>query len=133
MKFEEVLPALREGKRIKRKDVVWQNYYGFLFIGKTENKIFSDSVGNNDYKLTKEDLLANDWEIVKEPKKVKVKFRDLTKEQYMKFRKGDITNFCSFCPFSKTEGQLECINCWIYHKVLCNDKFLDQEIEIEEE
>lgn len=32
MKFEEVLPALREDKKIKRRNTVWENYYGFIFI-----------------------------------------------------------------------------------------------------
>ena len=64
MKFKEILPALREGKKIKRKDIVWQNYFGFLFISDTENEIFSDSVGYY-YEITKSDLNADDWEVVK--------------------------------------------------------------------
>lgn len=64
MKFEEILPALREGKKIKRKDIVWKNYFGFLFISDTENEIFSDSVGYY-YEITKSDLNADDWEVVK--------------------------------------------------------------------
>lgn len=66
MKFEEILPALREGKKIRRKDIVWQNYYGFLLTSETENKIFSDNVDNCDYKITKDDLNADDWEIYQE-------------------------------------------------------------------
>ena len=53
MKFEEVLPALREGKKIRRKDIGWENYYGFLFISETENEIFSDSVRNYYYEIKK--------------------------------------------------------------------------------
>lgn len=68
MRFEEVLPALRTGKKIRRKDIVWENYYGFLFVIENQNKIFSDSALNDDYKLTKEDLLVDDWEIVGEKK-----------------------------------------------------------------
>ena len=64
MKFEEVLPAFREGKKIRRKDIVWENYFGFLFISDTENEIFSDSVGYY-YEITKSDLNADDWEVVK--------------------------------------------------------------------
>ena len=66
MKFEEILPALREGKKIRRKDIVWQNYYGFLIISETENKIFSDNADNSDYKITKDDLNTDDWEIYQE-------------------------------------------------------------------
>lgn len=65
MTFEEVLPALREEKRVRRKDKVWQNFYGFIFIKEQANNIFSDSVESwREYKLTKEDLLADDWEIM---------------------------------------------------------------------
>ena len=80
MKFEEVLPALREGKKIRRKNIIWQNYYGFLFISEIENEIFSDSVVDCHYRITKEDLNTDDWEIVKEKRKVKL--RDLIKEQF---------------------------------------------------
>ena len=65
MKFKEILPALREGKKIKRKDIVWENYFGFLSISKTEeDEIFLDSVRDY-YEITKEDLKADDWEVVK--------------------------------------------------------------------
>ena len=66
MKFEEVLTALREGKKIRRKDIVWQNYYGFLFISETENEIFSDSVVDCHYRITTDDLNTDDWEIYQE-------------------------------------------------------------------
>lgn len=33
MKFEEALPALRQpNKAIRRKDDVWQEHYGFLYV-----------------------------------------------------------------------------------------------------
>ena len=135
MKFEEVLPTLREGKKIRRKDIVWQNYYGFLFISETENEIFSDNVWDCDYAITKEDLNADDWEIVKEKEKKKketkkVKLRDLTEEQYIKWQDESCDEYdCSNCPF-------RCIECnktfWVSCKDMYSDQFLDQEIEVEE-
>ena len=136
MKFEEVLPALREGKKIRRKDIVWQNYYGFLFISETENEIFSDNVENCDYKITKEDLNSNDWEII-EDKKI-VKLRDLTDEDYKKFIDNSCKNLvsdnkCKNCAFQNVNCYYFDKNCWInHHKSLYSNTFLGQEIEIEE-
>ena len=134
MKFEKILLALREGKKIRRKDIIWQNYYGFLFISETENKIFSDNADNCDYKITKEDLNANDWEIVEEKKKVKL--RDLTADQYRKWKNKNCTKYdCSKdCPFQKVKCYCSCkINdVWYLNKDLYSDKFLNQEIEVEE-
>lgn len=113
MKFEEVLPALRKGKKVGRKKwdkSYYVNNYGEAYV---------------DW----EDLLATDWEIVKETKKVKL--RDLTEEQYREYDCEE--RICAECPFSKVECNLKYDNCWIKHKELYSNKFLDQEIEIEEE
>ena len=133
MRFEEVLPALREGKKIRRGGMVWKRYYGFLFISETENKISTNSVvrSNCDYKITKEDLKADDWEIIKEKKKVKL--RDLTEEQWQKWRiKCGTSRLCSGCPFSRINCSIDNTSNWFYHKELYSDKFLDQEIEVAE-
>lgn len=130
MKFEEVLPALREGKKIRRKDIIWQNYYGFLFISETENKIFSDNVVNDDYRITKKDLCTDDWEIIE--KKKKVKLRDLTKEQYSSRLKNYCNLHCEHCCFKAVICVYTCESCRFNHKDLYSDKFLDQEIEEEE-
>lgn len=142
MKFEEVLPTLREGKKIRREDTIWQNYYGFLFLSETENKICSDNVESDDYKLTKEDLNADDWKIIKETKKVKL--RDLTEKQYKYFCKkyndpNDLCGnnnphyfdgtACNTCPCANTICDLEFDNCWFYHQDLYSDKFLNQYVE----
>ncbi len=134
MKFEEVLPALREDKKIKRRNTVWENYYGFIFMSKTENKIFSDNVVNCNYKITKEDLNADDWEIVKEKKKVKL--RDLTEEQFNKWVKNNCPkydDYCRGCPFQKVkcDNREKMNDGWYLNKDLYSDKFLDQEVEIE--
>lgn len=78
MKFEEVLPALRDGK--------------------------------------------------------KVKLRDLTEEQYIKWFKDNcrIYSNCDGCHFNNVNCFTCSFNCWINHKDLYSDKFLDQEIEVEE-
>lgn len=51
MKFEEVLPALRTGKKIRRKERPITTTLGL------DNKLIFISVEN---------LLADDWEIIKE-------------------------------------------------------------------
>ena len=62
---------------------------------------------------------------------MKIKLRDLTKEQYEKWLKNNcsVEAFCEHCPFFK----VSCIKgnrCWVHYKDLYSDKFLDQEIEI---
>ena len=130
MKFEEVIPALREGKKIRRKS--WGRVHSFIII--------KDDSLVDDYRcnvvIYAYDLKADDWEIVKEKKKVKL--RDLTKEQYKTFVDSKCGNQivgigCVDCPFYC----ISCLygkdnKCWIDNKDLYSDKFLDQEIEVEE-
>lgn len=126
MKFEEVLPALREGKKIRIKG--WKEIQ-YIYKPKNENDLRAE-----DYKavnLSWKDFFSDDWEIVEELKKVKV--RNLTKEQYREYGKGCADRICNKCPFHKVECNPQNSNCWFYHKDLYNDKFLDQEIEIEKE
>ena len=131
MKFEEILPALREGKRIRRTGWRNQGYIRKITIGIFE--LIADE-NNNTYVLTINDLCANDWEVIKEKKKIKL--RDLTEEQYKKWFKNNCDTFddCDGCPFSK----VRCINYdkrknwWIDNKDSYSDKFLNQSIEIED-
>ena len=112
MKFEEVIPALREGKKIK-------------VVGSSKSYQRKEQL----YCTMKVyDILYSDWEIVKETKKVKL--RDLTKKQYVKWRKNNCCiNLCaSSCPFKS----INCAIGWHNYKEMYSDKFLDQEIEIEE-
>lgn len=127
MRFEEVLPALREGKKIRRSSE--KNKDNCYFLEKEE------IIHNYDkYRLVSvfkyEDLMSEDWEIIKETKKVKL--RDLTAEQVKKWidencNRGD---YCKDCPF-------RCIECydtfWLSCKDMFSDKFLDQEVEIGED
>ena len=71
MKFEEVLPALRQpNKAIRRKDDYWQERYGFLYIAsplpsryscnivlETETHYGYDFINNVDWR-------ADDWEVI---------------------------------------------------------------------
>lgn len=134
MKFEEVLPALREGKKISLKGC---EVFKYLFKPKNENELKTEDYHN--IQLSWEDLFRDDWEIVKETKKVKL--RDLTEEQYEKW----FNNNC--CTKNKDKSITDCFKCvihnaicnpvvsrcWTKHKDLYSDKFLDQEIEIEVE
>ena len=127
MKFEEVLPALKEGKKIrKRKEVNEGDYY--VLDKKGIIHVYSD-YGKIRTCFTYGDIMNEDWEIVKEKKKVKL--RDLTAEQVKKWidencNRGD---YCKDCPF-------RCIECydtfWLSCKDMFSDKFLDQEVEIED-
>lgn len=59
MKFEEVLPALRKGKKIRR-NFWWEGHYFKLTLDEIvdqEKRVFV---------LSRDDLFADDWEIVKE-------------------------------------------------------------------
>ena len=76
-------------------------------------------------------LLNGIYEIVKLPKKKK-KLRDLTVEEYKKWLDNYHENghSCKGCIFSGTDCTIR--YGWINHKDLYSDKFLDQEIEVEE-
>lgn len=63
--------------------------------------------------------------------KKKIKLRDLTEEQYWKYSKKGCYTTCDKCMFRLVNCTNHDENCWIHHKDLYSDKFLDQEIEIE--
>lgn len=83
------------------------------------------------------EALINPEDIVKLPKetkKKKKKLRDLTPEEWDKWKEICSYTSCSECIFR----YVSCIRsdreeCWIHHKDLYSDKFLDQEIEVEDE
>lgn len=65
MKFEDALSLLKDGYKIRRKDIFWKDYYGFLsIIEEEENKIVSDNLIDDTYEITEKDLIADDWEVV---------------------------------------------------------------------
>lgn len=130
MKFEEVLPALREGKKITCSIIKNRGYHYIYYFDGT---IFCDSGGGCLYLTDKAIIEIDDWEIVEEPKKVKL--RDLTQEQLGKWKERNCEdNKCKDCVFN--QNKVNCIYvayCWIKDKSVFSDKFLDQEIKIEEE
>lgn len=59
MKFEEVLPALREGKKIKRKCMPYDYYH-------IKNNRIVDEYGDLYTFGVEADILQEDWEIIEE-------------------------------------------------------------------
>ena len=132
MKFEEVLPALREGKKIRINVEIWVQLLGYIALDGNDGVV--DKYGKL-YELDLSDLNADNWEVVKEPKKVKL--RDLTEEQYQKWILKNCDNYddkCEGCPFQKVycDRNPNIDDWWIRNKDLYSDKFLDQEVEIYE-
>lgn len=128
MRFEEVLPALREGKKITNEHI---KRCGYQYIYYRDWTIFENNGGY--WHLTDGDIVEiDDWEIVEE--KEKVKLRDLTKEQYKNWYKGYCYLYedCEHCCFKAVQCDYTYERCWINHKDVYSDKFLDQEIEVEE-
>lgn len=128
MRFEEVLPALREGKKITSEHLKKR---GYRYIYYRKQTMFDNEGGY--WHLTDYDFVeSDDWEIVKEKKKVKL--RDLTKAQYKNWYKGHCYLYedCEHCCFKAVQCDYTYERCWINHKDVYSDKFLDQEIEVEE-
>lgn len=71
MKFEKVLQDLKEGRRIRRTYIPWTNLYGFIQLKKDTEKIASDNAYDDFYKVSGEDICADDWEVVKGKRIVK--------------------------------------------------------------
>lgn len=76
-------------------------------------------------------LLTGEWQIVKLPKKKKL--RDLTEEDLKKWTKANCCKtVCSDCLFCNVYCGAFKDRSWIKHKELYSNKFLDQEIEVPE-
>lgn len=78
-------------------------------------------------------LLINPECIIKLPKEPKKKkLRDITLEEYRKWINKNCKNIsCDSCNLNNVACNMG-IRSWIHHKDLYSDKFLDQEIEVEE-
>ena len=132
MKFEEIIPALKEGKKARRKCWGVKNH-NYIVVDKEDDLIVDMVYGK--FPFTLGDLIADDREIVTEKKKVKL--RDICGVQFEEWAKKNCTklaeNYCDNCPFQK----VKCCNdnkvndVWYLNKDLYSDKFLDQEIEVE--
>lgn len=69
MTFEEVLPALREGKKIRRTDKCWQDIFGYVFYNNEKMGLLYSEPNAKEYfryDFDETDLFSTDWEIVKE-------------------------------------------------------------------
>ena len=101
MKFEEVLPALRAGKKVTSTLVDGINCK-YMYYSPEDGKFYTDK-GSQMYLFSDEFMKIDDWEIFKEKKKVKL--RDLTEEQYRKWQDKNCEKYdCSKCPF-------RCVDC----------------------
>lgn len=76
------------------------------------------------------DFLTEKYKIVKLPKKKKL--RDLTLEEYRKWKDKKCECECKECLFHFVHCYIGSDDGWIKHKDLYSDKFLDQEVEIPE-
>ena len=77
-------------------------------------------------------LLTGEYKIIKLPKEPnKKKLRDLTPEEWDKWKNEKCLYIdCKECIFSNVMCS-KIKECWIKHKDLYSDAFLDQEIEVE--
>ena len=79
-------------------------------------------------------LLNGDFKIIKLPKQNK-KLRDVTPAEYKNWFNNVCGNGiirCRACIFNNVQCEANSEECWVKHKDLYSDKFLDQEIEVEE-
>jgi hypothetical protein len=68
MKFEEVLPLLRDGKKFRKLHYCGDEFLSDRYIYVKNNQIILVNecydVEDYDYRLSSDDILAEDWEIV---------------------------------------------------------------------
>ena len=97
----------------------------FIGINKNVENNFDDC-----FRLLLTNKIGNIVKLPKEPKKKKL--RDLTPEEWSKWKNEKCPHIdCKECIFSNVMCS-KIKECWIKHKYLYSDKFLDQEIEVEE-
>lgn len=75
-------------------------------------------------------LLTGEWQIVKLPKKKKL--RDWTIDDLKKWTNVNCKGVCDDCPFTNVHCNDNAKRFWMNHKDLFSDKFLDQEVEVPE-
>ena len=113
--------------KIKRGDKIFKEIYYF------DERIYIHSENDDStYIPMLNNILNGEYKIIKLTKKKK-KLRDLTVEEYEKWFANYCENRhirCEGCIFSGSDCSIKFG--WIKHKDLYSDKFLDQEIEVEE-
>lgn len=131
MKFEEILPALRAGKKVMSYSIDCE----YIYYSPEDGELYTDK-GCKITLLTSYVIKLDNWEIFKEKKKVKI--RDLTKEQYEEWVEQNCIwmcdDGCRGCPFRKVkcDSRYMADDARYLNKNLYSDKFLNREIEIEE-
>lgn len=114
-----------EFKIKSNNDYIFDGHYKFdenLIVRYNDNR--SSTIGLAD-------LLNGNYKIIKLPKTKKLK--DLTYDEMCKWKEKNCTSI--ICDNSCLFYKVICTctnNCWVKHKDLYSDKFLDQEIEVEE-
>ena len=96
----------------------------FIGINESGENNFDDC-----FRLLLTNKIGNIIKLPKEPKKKKL--RDLTIEEYKKFC-ITYNDICENCIFGYVDCDSNSRRCWIKNKELYSDKFLNQEIEVEE-
>ena len=125
MKFTEVLPALLKGKKIRK--IYWSEDK-YVYSKKGEFSFLQQN--DHIFIFGVDDFKDDNWEIVKETKKVKL--RDLTEEQYSSWFEKNCDWNCEHCCFNTVVCNYAFNRYWLNHKEIYSDKFLDQEIEVED-
>lgn len=130
MKFNEILPFLQKGAKVRRK--AWKAGKYFTLVKQLKAHWEKYELDNCYTNISNEDMQADDWKLY--TLKL-VKLRDVTKEQYENWREGCPNRSCNTCPLHIFFGGCDPENdyCWIYHKDYLSDKFLDKTIEVETE
>ena len=95
-----------------------ENLQGYYFSGKW-------SYADDSLRL----LLNGYYKIIKLPKKKKL--IDLAPEEFAKWKEKKCRYDCDECIFNNANDSTS-INGWVYHKDVYSEKFLNQEIEVEE-
>ena len=106
-------------------NLVFKNCYindrGYVCYGEDDRELWAATM----------ELLTGDsyYEIITNKKKL----RDLAPEEYKKWLNKNCSNLsCKDCVFLKAKCNTNSIGCWINHKDAYSEKFLNQEIEVEE-
>ena len=115
--------------KIKRGDKIFKEIYYF------DERIYIHSENDDStYIPMLNNILNGEYKIIKLTKKKK-KLRDLTPEEYEKWSQKNCYGRCNCdkCIFNKVKCNGSSLNrSWVDNKDLYSDKFLDQEIEVEE-
>lgn len=78
-------------------------------------------------------VLNGSWAIIKHPHTIIKKLKELTREEYVKWYLRGCDKYCTTCPLNKVNCYPYNKSCWVDNKDLYSSRFLEQEIEIEEE